>query len=239
MLLQRISATEEASDALAAAERVERQGHAGLPAVSIQTVRQPSTPGRDLTAAVVSPRLLARIAGAYYLIALIAAPRSAATATPSRMLLTLACDVAVALIFYVLFKPVSRRISLAALVFRLIFVAMVTFASLQYFGVLGFLPGAHSAQVFDTAAAFCRVPLGIHCLLIGYLIFRSEFLPRFIAVLLALAGLADLTFVSPAFVQHFYPYILIPGAVGAGVLIVWLLIHGIDGKRWPVSGGST
>lgn len=198
-------------------------------------MRHSSAPARGLTSAVASPCLLARIAGAYYLLIFIAAPSGAATATPLRMLVTMGGDAAVALIFYVLFKPVSRKVSLAALVFRLIFVAMMTFAALNYFGALDFLRSAGSAAAFNTVYGLALVPFGVHCLLIGYLIYRSEFLTRFLGVLLALAGLAYVTFVSPSFAHHFYPYILIPGAVGEGVLTLWLLIRGIDSERWPIT----
>lgn len=199
-------------------------------------MRLPTLPAAGLTSSVASPRLLARIAGAYYLIIFIAAPSGALTATPLRMLLTLACDTAVAVILYILFEPVSRRISLAALVFRLIFVAVMTVGSLDYFGALDFLQSAHSASAFDTVYGFALVPFGVHCLLIGYLICRAEFLPRFLGVLLLPAGLAYVTFVSPSFVHHFYPYILIPGAVGEGVLTLWLLIHGLDSQHWAMAG---
>ncbi|HEY6515882.1 MAG TPA: DUF4386 domain-containing protein [Steroidobacteraceae bacterium] len=198
-------------------------------------MRHPSAPARGLTSAVASPRLLAQIAGAYYLIIFVAAPSGAATATPLRMLLTMACDAAVALIFYVLFKPVSRKVSLTALVFRLIFVAMMTFASLNYFGALDFLQSAGSADAFNTVYSLALVPFGVHCLLIGYLIYRSEFLTRFLGVLLVVAGLVYVTFVSPSFAHHFYPYILIPGAVGEGVLTLWLLIRGIDSEHWLIA----
>jgi hypothetical protein len=66
----------------------------------------------------VSPRLKARIAGFCYVLIFIAAPSGAASATPTKMLITLACDTAVALLFYDLLKPVSRRLSLVAAVFR-------------------------------------------------------------------------------------------------------------------------
>jgi len=69
--------------------------------------------------------------------------------------------------------------------------------SLNYFGLLGSFKGAHSSAAFNTGYDIALVPFGIHCLLTGYLIFRSNFLPRIIGILFALAGLAYLTFVWP------------------------------------------
>jgi Domain of unknown function (DUF4386) len=144
-----------------------------------------------------APRLTARIAGALYLFIFITAPSGASTATPLRMVATLTCDTGVALIFYYLFKPASRRLSFLATVFRLIFVAVMTANSLNYFGVMNPFNDAHSARAFNYVYGVTLVPFGVHCLLVGYLIFGSTFLPRMLGVLLALAGLGYLTFRNP------------------------------------------
>jgi hypothetical protein len=153
-----------------------------------------------------SPRLKARIVGLLYLIIFIAAPRGAATATPPKMIITLACDTSVALILYELLKPVSRSLSLLAALFRLIFVAVMGVNSLSYFGAVACVGRAHSAAGFDAGYGIAMVPFGLHCLLIGYLIFESIFLPRILGVLMALAGLGYLTFLWPSLGSHlFFP----------------------------------
>jgi len=180
-----------------------------------------------------SPRLKARIAGLLYLIIFIAAPSGAATATPAKMIITLACDTGVALILYELLKPVSRSVSLLAALFRLIFVAVMAFNSLSYFGAAVSPGRAHSAAAFDIGYGIAMVPFGVHCLLIGYLIFESIFLPRILGVLMALAGLGYLTFLWPWLGSHlFFPYILIPGILGEGSLTLWLLVMGVNVQRW-------
>jgi hypothetical protein len=180
-----------------------------------------------------SPRLKARIAGILYLLIFIAAPSGAATATPAKMMITLTCDTGVALILYALLKPVSMRLSLLAAFFRLIFVAVMAINSLNYFGLVDHFKGAHSAAAFNTGYGIAMVPFGVHCLLIGYLIFKSIFLPRILGVLLALAGLGYLIFLWPPLGRHlFFPYILVPGIVGEGSLTLWLLVMGVNAKRW-------
>jgi hypothetical protein len=67
---------------------------------------------------------------------------------------------------------------------------------------------------------------GFYCLLIGYLIFRSTFLPRILGALMAFAGLGWLTFLSPPLAKYLYPYILAPGNIGEGALTLWLLAIG-------------
>ena len=80
------------------------------------------------------------------------------------------------------------------------------------------------------------VLFGSYNLLIGYLIFRSTFLPRILGVLLAISGLCYLincfaNFLSPAFAAHLLPYILVPG--GAELLLaLWLVVIGVNVQRW-------
>ena len=49
---------------------------------------------------------------------------------------------------------------------------------------------------------------GFFCLLTGYLIFKLTFLPRVIGVLMMIAGLAWLSFLSPPFGAKYFSYIL-------------------------------
>jgi Domain of unknown function (DUF4386) len=186
-----------------------------------------------------SPRLRARIAGVLYLIIFIAAPSGAKDVTVAKMAITMACDTGVALLFYGLLWPVSKNLSLLAAVFRLILVAVITVNSLNYFGLLGSFKGAHSSAAFNTGYDIALVPFGIHCLLTGYLIFRSNFLPRIIGILLALAGLGYLTFVWPPLGDRlFVPYILVPGLVGEGSLTLWLIFFGVNAERWTQTASA-
>lgn len=186
-----------------------------------------------------APRLTARIAGALYLFIFIAAPSGASTATPLRMVITLTCDTGVALIFCYLFKPASKRLSFLATVFRLIFVAVMAANSLNYFGVMNLFNDAHSARAFNYVYGITLVPFGVHCLLVGYLIFGSTFLPRILGVLVALAGLGYLTFLYPPLGSRlFFPYLVIPGVLGEGSLTLWLLILGVNAQRWKEQAGA-
>ena len=76
------------------------------------------------------------------------------------------------------------------------------------------------------------VLFGFYCLLIGYLIYRSTFLPRILGALMAFAGLGWLTFLSPPLANYLSPYILAPGLLGEGSLTLWLLVIGVNVQRW-------
>jgi hypothetical protein len=176
-----------------------------------------------------SPRLKARIAGVLYLIIFISSPSGAKSATLAKMAITLACDVGVALLFYNLFKPVNKNLSLLAAAFRLIFVAVMTVNSLNYFGLLDLFNSAHSSAAFNTGYDIALVPFGIHCLVTGYLIFRSNFLPKVIGILMALAGFGYLAFVWPPLGDYlFVPYILLLALLGEGSLTLWLILVGVN-----------
>jgi hypothetical protein len=73
---------------------------------------------------------------------------------------------------------------------------------------------------------------GVHCLLVGYLILRSTFLPRVIGGLMVFAGLGWLTFLSPQLANSLAPYNMMPGGIGELSLSLWLIVIGVNAKRW-------
>lgn len=80
---------------------------------------------------------------------------------------------------------------------------------------------------------------GFFCLLLGYVIFKSGFLPRFLGVLMGLAGLCYLTnsfslFVAPEFANLLFPYILLPCLVAELALGVWLVVMGVNVREWEL-----
>jgi hypothetical protein len=73
---------------------------------------------------------------------------------------------------------------------------------------------------------------GFSCLLIGYLIFRSSFLPRILGLLMAVGGFSWLTFLSPPLAKHLSPYNLAFGILGQESVMLWLLVMGVNVQRW-------
>jgi hypothetical protein len=73
---------------------------------------------------------------------------------------------------------------------------------------------------------------GLFLLLIGYLTFRSTFLPRILGALLALAGVGWLTFLAPPLASSLSPYIQVLGFVAEAALMLWLLVIGVNDQRW-------
>jgi hypothetical protein len=79
---------------------------------------------------------------------------------------------------------------------------------------------------------------GIYCVLIGYLIFRSTFLPRIVGALMACAGLGYLTLLYAPHADYLHPYNLAPGALGEPSLMLWLPIVGVNVERWKERASS-
>jgi hypothetical protein len=163
-------------------------------------------------------------------------------------LIATACYVAVTALFYDLFKHVNRSLSLLAAFFSLVGCAILAFASLFRIGPLVVLGGGQYLSTFKVeqlrALAFlflelygqavniCFVFFGVYCLLIGYLIFKSAFLPRILGVLMAFAGLGWLTFLSPVLAHYLSPYIQVLGVFAEGSLMLWLLVTGVNVAKW-------
>jgi hypothetical protein len=73
---------------------------------------------------------------------------------------------------------------------------------------------------------------GLFWILIGYLIFRSTFLPRILGGFVALAGLGWLTFLSPLLANDLTTYIEVVGVAAEASLMLWLLVMGVNAQRW-------
>jgi len=164
-----------------------------------------------------SPRFKARIAGVLYFLSVLTAEFG--EFVRGRLgfaagLIAVSGMIAVTLLFYDIFKPVNRSLSLLAASFNLV---CLTFEALRL-----------NPRGVDTAMVFH----GFYCILIGYLIFRSTFLPRILGVLMTIGGLGWLTFLSPRLANYLSPYNLASGFLGEGSPYLWLLVIGVNVPRW-------
>lgn len=229
----------------------------------------------------ISPRLLGRIAGLLYLIIIAAGSAgyitysaltvpgdAAATAANilaseqmwrlglGAMLVMLAFDVALAAVFYVLFRPVSRTLSLVGFGFRLVMAAILGVAVLTRSAPLLLLEGIPPAafgpeqaralgllavELFDQDFDVALVFFGFHCFVIGWLIYRSGFLPRILGVLLAGAGLG---YLANSFANLVFPWAALPFAILLAAfavelaLALWLTAFGVNAGKWNEQAGA-
>lgn len=167
----------------------------------------------------VSPRFVARAAGGFYVLS-VATAVFAEFFAPGKLgdfaaiVVPISCQVAVTLLVYVLFQPVNRRLCLLAVLLNLVGLG---------FEALRWQPrGMNIAMVFH----------GFYCLLLGYLIFRSTFLPRILGLLMGFAGLVWLGYVSPLLTSRLAPYNSALGILGEASPMLWLLVMGVNVQCW-------
>jgi hypothetical protein len=170
-----------------------------------------------------SPRARARFTGVVYLLFFLTAilaqvltSRNFVFAGIAVNLISVGFYLALGLLFYSMFRPVNRQISLLAAFFNLAGCIVMTMG-------------------LFTPTALPISPLwffGPYCLLIGYLVLRSTFLPRMIGVFMVLAGVGWLAFLVPAVALHLTIYIEVLGIFAEASLMLWLIVKGVNAQQW-------
>lgn len=163
------------------------------------------------------------------------------------------------LIEYLLLRPVSRPLVLLAVFFNLVSLAVEAVSKINLLEMLALLSDPVYARAFtapqlqalayfaleshDIAWNIALLFFGFTCLINGYLIFKSGYLPRTVGILLQLAGLSYLIACSaalllPALADALLPGILLPVLVGEASFCLWLLFKGIDVPKWNMRAGQ-
>lgn len=169
-------------------------------------------------------------------------------------LIMILCDVALAAIFYVLLKPVDNGLALLAAFFRLVQAAILGMNLLNLFLALQLVDVAEQLSVFgadqlyaqamlyldahSTGYSLALVFFGIQCLVLGYLIFISGYIPKILGGLLIFAGLGYLidsfaSFLLPSYGDYaeiFALVVFVPALIGELALALWLMWKGVTVK---------
>ena len=160
-------------------------------------------------------------------------------------------EIGLCALLYVLLKPVNKTLSLIAAFARLAMTIMQGINLLNHFFVLLLLSGlghltvfvpdqlhalvllflnAHEAMVLIWGLAF-----GLHLLVLGYLVYKSSYLPKLVGGLLIVAALCYFiqsfgTMLFPQFKALFASIGLLSTLEIA--LPLWLLIKGVNIDQW-------
>jgi len=154
-------------------------------------------------------------------------------------------DVVVAIALYIVFRPVNRSISLLAASFRLVYTAVFVAGMQGFLGTLRLLGDSTYLNAFDDAQLQAQAMLsldafqdgwvialllfGVHLGILGYLAYRSSFVPKWIGLLLLAASASYL--VDNVAKIAFSDYgggiamaVAVPAFVGELALAIWLLV---------------
>jgi hypothetical protein len=150
-------------------------------------------------------------------------------------------------LLYDLMRPVSRSLSFLAALFSLagcVIQGLACLFELAPLVVLGREPylGAFkveqlqslayiSLKLYSLAYGMALVFFACYCIVLGYLVFKSTFIPRILGVLVAVSGLAWLSFLWPPFATQYFRYLLVMD-LGEVLLVLWLLVMGVNAERW-------
>jgi len=166
------------------------------------------------------------------------------------LLIVLVADTIVAWALYVFLKPVSKSLSLLTGWLRLVYTAIFGFALLSLFYALQLLSGADYLMVFEPNQLHAQAMLflnaygyglnigyvffGLHIFGLGYLIFKSDYIPRILGVLLMVASAGYLidsfaSVLSANYANNEVAFLLIvavPAIIAELSLTFWLLFKG-------------
>jgi Domain of unknown function (DUF4386) len=169
---------------------------------------------------------------------------------------TFLCAIPVTVILYALLKPVNENLALLMVLFNLAQDAIGGINVLNTYRPLQLLSGADYLKVFsqEQLQAMALLSLkahslgfgialmffGLSCITLGYLIFKSGFLPRVLGILMTIAGAcyfinSMMQILSPPLASII---LLLPAAIGELALALWLTVKGVNVVKWEekVSG---
>ena len=161
--------------------------------------------------------------------------------------------ICLALIMYVLTKPVSKNIALLAAFFNLIALAVQAAYSLKLIEALFPLGGAEYLKAFTPEQLYAITNMAIKshgqgfgiCLLLfgpfffltGYLIMKSGYFPKAVGILYLIPGLSYIVssfavILAPSFGEQYYLFMAGPALIGELSLSLWLIIKGVNLQKW-------
>jgi hypothetical protein len=163
------------------------------------------------------------------------------------------CDIPLMVILYILLRPVNKDLALMELLFKLVQSAVLVAIKLNLFTPLFLSGDAQYLDVFtleqrhalsyisilsdEQGFALGLIFFGFGSLILGYLVYKSAYLPRFIGILMAIAGFCYLVnsfalILTPTTSAKLFPSILLPSFIAEVILCFRLLFKGVDVQKW-------
>ena len=165
---------------------------------------------------------------------------------------TFLIEIVLVVLLYILFKPVSKTLSLVAAFSRLAMTVMQGMNLLNKFTALQLINGAESLTVFGSdqlhalalqsldayefGALIWGTFFSLHLFVLAILLFKSGYFPGFLGLLFVFASLGYLIdsfghFLLPEYTE-IYTWIVWATVPAELVFAFWLLIKGVDVEKW-------
>ncbi|MGH9418539.1 MAG: DUF4386 domain-containing protein, partial [Thermoanaerobaculia bacterium] len=163
-------------------------------------------------------------------------------------LIEMTAQIATYVLFYYLLKPVSRSGAMLATVIGVAASIIKTFARVMYLAPIwvlhhgnvltGYTPDQVNALVLailrinDEGAGVAVALFGPSTFLLGWLMTKSTYYPKWLGVLGLIGGIGWTTFFVPSFGRPLFMFLAAIGVAGALATIGWLLIVGVNEEKW-------
>ncbi len=167
------------------------------------------------------------------------------------------CDAALTAVFFALLRPVDQVLTIGVVVSRIMATATFAFAESFYFAPSLFLTNESylkafssdqlntltllSLNLYGVGGAMSLAFYGAASVGIGYLMLRSQFLPRWLGIVWIIGG--------ACFVLRTFTFVLFPALPGGilqapqiiaiVLLLIWLLAKGVDVAKWEAAAHSS
>jgi hypothetical protein len=158
---------------------------------------------------------------------------------------------AVVALLYALFRPVNRTLALVSAFIGLAGCAASATFLVNQLAVLPLLesPGAqdlarHALRLGALGNTLSLVFFGFYCLTLSALVFGATFLPRFLGVFLAVAGVGWLignlgAIVAPDMLGSFSSMLIPLSGLGEFIFTLWLLAMGVNPEKWRAQAAAS
>lgn len=162
-------------------------------------------------------------------------------------------EVALTAVLYVLLRPAGRTLALTATLARLAMTVIQAANLFPHLAALHLLGSAGLRAAFSAGEAEALALLmlevhglgvhvwelffGLHCILLGALVFRSGYFPRVLGVLLGVASVAYASnaighLLAPRSAPALAAIVAVAAIVGEVPFVLWLLFKGVDAGGW-------
>jgi hypothetical protein len=152
------------------------------------------------------------------------------------------------LVLYKLLKPVSKNQAVLMVILALVGIPIAMLNQLNQFAALPLLSSADYLAAFqadqwdalvklfldlyETGIQIAKIFWGLWLFPFGYLVFKSDYIPRILGVLLIIAGFGYLFDVVTFFLFPNFPSIALFTWWGELLIALWLLIKGVNSEQW-------